>query len=530
MMASEEGLMSPESSVTSLLATLGVLQSSLHPEPVPIIKYRDRHYISASEALDAYITDFQRSLRDAETTTGKLELPEEITKPHPRNRDVLKTSLTDEELIFLNVPVRNRDSDRLSMTTDDLLALPNDGSLPVTRTSALLSRSGSFPLGLSFNSSSRSHSRPIMVHKRRPVPAASRKSLPVDDLLRDSLRSHRQAPPPNIPPANRTRPPDLPRSSHLPRWMTSQKSEMDFSGMTSVPELKYPVWLRQCEESSDGQQSDRPLPPRVPSWVGDLEESGGEPQSDARGQRGVKGHAGELYGSQSIGQCSLRDLRLQFEQKLQAAKRGPIHEGPFFKDGKIGSLIFEQMLNSPSFALCEPVKKHNSSGDTEDALDADRSWDNPPVTFKSPVPVGGADEPPAPEELQRSKSAASCSSGYSSRKHPGPVETLKHMLFRLQAVEHDISQSHASGDSKTTSSAASQLERDTPQPVPQQETEETELGNVESLQRALHHLDRLKTLVEDMNERKARAEDDGTDCTDTPAANITDWARINKRL
>ncbi|XP_059381732.1 lung adenoma susceptibility protein 2 [Carassius carassius] len=509
---------SPESSVTSLLASSGPLQSSLHPEPVPFIKYRDRHYISASEALDAYITDFQRSLRDAETTTGKLELPKERTKP------LLKTSLTDEELVFLNIPVRNRDSDRLSMTTDDLLALPNDGSLPVTRTSALLSRSGSFPMGLSFNSSSRFN----MSHKhslQRPVTAVSRKSRPVDDLLTDRLRSHCQAPPPDIPPANRTLPP---RSRHLPRWMTCQKSEMDFSGMSSVPELKYPEWLRQCEGSSDGQQSDRPLPHRVPSWVGELEESSG----DTGGQRGVKGHAGEPYGSQSISQSSLRDLRLQFEQKPQAAKRRPIHEGPLFKDDKTAPLIFraEQMLNSPSFSLCEPLKELNTSGDTEDALDADRSWDNPPVTFKPPVPVGGADEPPAPEELQRSKSAASCSSGYSSRKHPGPVEALKHMLFRLQAVEHKISQSHASSDAKTTASSAAHLERDTPEPVPEQQTEETDLGNVESLQRALHHLDRLKTLVDDMNERKASAEHDGTDCTDTLVANITDWARINKHL
>uniref|UniRef100_A0A673MR60 Lung adenoma susceptibility protein 2-like n=1 Tax=Sinocyclocheilus rhinocerous TaxID=307959 RepID=A0A673MR60_9TELE len=127
-----DGLMSPESSVTSLLATSGLLQSSLHPEPVPSIKYRDKHYASASEALDAYITDFQRT--------------------------------------------------------------------------------------------------------------------------------------------NRTHPPDTPRSNHLPRWMTNDK---------------------------------------------------------------------------------------------------------------IGSLILraEQALHWSSVALCEPVKEHNSSGDTEDALDADRSWDNPPVTL-----------------------------------------------------------------------------------------------------------------------------------------------------
>lgn len=461
---------SPESSVSSLLATSGRLQSSLHPEPVPAIKYKDKRYTSASEALDAYICDFQRSLRDSETSTGKLELPKELSKPHPRNRDVLKTSLTDGELNFLNIPVRKRDSDGLSVTTDDLLALPNDGSLPVTRTSALLSRSGSFPLGLSFNSSSRSHSRPAAAQKRstrRPAPPAGRKSLPVGDLLMGGVRSHRQAPPPNILLANQTHPPDTPRSSYLPRWMTSQKSEMDFSGMTSVPDLKYPLWLRQCDVSSDGQQSERPL--RVPSWVGQLEESSRDTQSDT-------------------------------------------------KDDHIASLIPRagQMLNAPSLGLCEPLTEHNRSGDTEDALDADRSWDNPPVAFKSPVPVGGADDPQLPEELQRSKSAASCSSGYSSRKHPGPVEALKHMLFRLQAVEHKISQSHASSEAQT-----SQLERETLEPVPQ---EETDVGSGESLQRALHHLDRLKTLVDDMNERKARAEDDGTD------ANITNGARIKQQL
>lgn len=35
--------------------------------------------------------------------------------------------------------------------------------------------------------------------------------------------------------------------------------------------------------------------------------------------------------------------------------------------------------------------------------------------------------------------SGSCSSGYSSRKHPGPVEALKQMLFSLQAVEQQVS-------------------------------------------------------------------------------------------
>ncbi|XP_077077460.1 lung adenoma susceptibility protein 2 [Siphateles boraxobius] len=444
---------SPESSVSSLLATSGRLRSSIHPEPVSTIRYKDKHYSSASQALDAYICDFHRSLRDSETSTGTLELPKPLPKPHPRSRDVLKTSLTDGELNFLNIPVRKRDSERLSVTTDDLLALPNDGSLPVTRTSALLSRSGSsFPSGMSFSSRSQKRS------SRRPAPPASRESFPVDDLLM-GLRSQSQAPPPNVLLANQKHLPDTPRSTCLPRWMTSQKSEMDFSGMSSVPDRKYPLWLRQCEE-----------PLTVPSWVGELEESSRDTQSS------TEGHP---------------------------------------DDDQIVSL----MLNAPPLGLCEPL---NTSGETE-TLDADRSWDNPPVAFKPPVPVGGADEPQPPQEFQRSKSADSCSSGYSSRKHPGPVEALKHMLFRLQAVQHDISQSHASSEART-------LERETLEPAPQEETEETALGSDESLQRALHHLDRLKTLVDDMNERKARAEDDGTDYKRTPAANITNCARIKKQL
>lgn len=55
---------------------------------------------------------------------------------------VLRESLTERELDYLNLPVssvlRCATEDRLSMTTDDLLSIPHDGSLPVTRTSAFI--------------------------------------------------------------------------------------------------------------------------------------------------------------------------------------------------------------------------------------------------------------------------------------------------------------------------------------------------------------------------------------------------------
>nr|XP_055036623.1 lung adenoma susceptibility protein 2 [Misgurnus anguillicaudatus] len=488
MMSSSDGVTSPESTVTSLFATSGHLQSSLDPDPVPTITYRDKHYVSASEALDAYIADFQK------TSTGKLKITKQISVPHPRNRDVLKTSLTEGELNFLNIPVRNRDSDRLSMTTDDLLALPIDGSLPVTRTSAFLSQSEILPEGRSFNSSTWFQSRPSGAQKRfmHPTPqrapatgrsSASRKSLPVDDLLIGSSL-HRGL---NHRPSHQKDPCHTPRSHHLPRWLTSQKSEMDFSGITSVPDLKYPGWLEQCEESSAG--SSRIAPPhRIPSWVDELEESRGERQSETESHKDVKGHPGALCGSKDL--CDLRKLQLQFSEPVT---RQPTQDKKLFKDDKIGSLIFraEQMLNSSSLGLCEPVTEHNNndSGDMEDSLDADRSWENPPVTFKSPVTVGGADEQSQSEEQQRNLSSASGSSGYSSRKHPGPVEALKHMLLRLQAVEHNINQSNTSD---TQREEEEQLDR-----------EENDLNRSgESLQRVLHHVDRLKTLVDVMNEKK----------------------------
>lgn len=87
-MASVDGVPSPESTVTSLLASSGRLRSSLLPEPLQTIRYKDRHYESASEALDAYIADFQSSM----SSVGQLDLPKEQNTPRLlhsgyRNRD-----------------------------------------------------------------------------------------------------------------------------------------------------------------------------------------------------------------------------------------------------------------------------------------------------------------------------------------------------------------------------------------------------------------------------------------------------------
>lgn len=55
---------------------------------------------------------------------------------------VIRERLTDRELDFLTLPVSSlchrSNQERLSMTTDELLSIPHDGSMPVTRTSAFI--------------------------------------------------------------------------------------------------------------------------------------------------------------------------------------------------------------------------------------------------------------------------------------------------------------------------------------------------------------------------------------------------------
>lgn len=232
---------------------------------------------------------------------------------------MLKESLTERELDFLKLPVgrKCRDSDHFSMTTDDLLLLPSDGSLPVTRTSAFLSQSGCYRLG---QHSIDSHTRPGVAPRntfRHPTalrtPHRSRVSgqerpLRVDDLLLSSSTAGTHLPRSSH--VTKRDPPGSLASCHLPRWITSHKSEMDFSGVTSIPSLRYPAWLRECDvptETTSGA-------PSIPSWVQELGENSDEGQQDPKGNK-----------------ATLRELRLQFAETLAAADSRESRSAPYDK-------------------------------------------------------------------------------------------------------------------------------------------------------------------------------------------------------
>uniref|UniRef100_A0A8C8VNN4 Chromosome 18 open reading frame 54 n=1 Tax=Pelusios castaneus TaxID=367368 RepID=A0A8C8VNN4_9SAUR len=127
---------SPESTVSSLLASCSLNGSNSSSNG--LIHYKDKVYNSASQALEAYIEDFDQirigQLQYFEFTQYSFcNLVKELNakylfqvKPNSIASSFLRQTVCDPDLI--------------SLTTDDLLAFPPDGSLPfIHRTS---SRSG----------------------------------------------------------------------------------------------------------------------------------------------------------------------------------------------------------------------------------------------------------------------------------------------------------------------------------------------------------------------------------------------------
>lgn len=138
-----------------------------------------------------------------------------------------------------------------------------------------------------------------------------------------------------------------------------------------------------------------------------------------------------------------------------------------------------------------------------DKLEAERSWENVPVTFKSPVPVK------ADDRLQQS-SGTQCineiledflsdenqSSTLSGGKHHGPVEALKQMLFNLQAVQESFNQNK----NREPKEEIKQVSEDD---FSKLQLKENMIPITMSLQKALQHLSRLRDLVDDTSGKQS---------------------------
>lgn len=147
------------------------------------------------------------------------------------------------------------DIDSISLTTDDLLKLPADGSFPFTcvgpghqitkKTKKCIGR-----LSLSDTEKNQNFQEPCI---------AGSKDYLVTPVVYTNINGKQCRKLKNLKLVNKTtkcisEPSFLKKSSfkdsserdlekNYPRWLTGHKSDLNVSGITSIPDFKYPVWL-----------------------------------------------------------------------------------------------------------------------------------------------------------------------------------------------------------------------------------------------------------------------------------------------
>ncbi|KAM6169095.1 lung adenoma susceptibility protein 2 isoform 1-T1 [Erethizon dorsatum] len=504
---------SQESSISSLLAGCS-LSSSNSSNFGGSFHYKDKMYSSASEALQAYIDDFDLSQMYPGASTGKINIDEGAANiPHFSNY-ISKPSNAFEKLdhkershflFYRREPINDVDS--ISLTTDDLLRLPADGSFSFTyvgpghrtrkKNKKHIRRSGS--LDIEKNPNFQEAFTPMgMNNLVTPVVYTNRKRCgrlknpkltnKTSECVLDSSFSKESFKDSS----------EDGFEKNYPRWLTSQKSDLNVSGITSIPDFKYPVWLHNQDLLPDAnsqrvskeghcspKHSYQAQRTRLTNKV-DCLECSLEPSNFSNSLRDDKRLVNECKRDSEHSQCKCENPLLPGQSKK-----------PFSGD-KIELLILKAKRNLEQCTeeLPRSMKKDDSPCSL-DKLEAERSWENIPVTFKSPVPVNSDD---SPQQTSRAKCAAEVLEDFlnndnqsctlSGGKHHGPVEALKQMLFNLQAVQESFNQNR-------TIEPKEEIKQVSEDDFSKLQLNESMIPITRSLQKALHHLSRLRDLVDD---------------------------------
>ncbi|KAM6217917.1 lung adenoma susceptibility protein 2 [Rhynchocyon petersi] len=521
---------SRESSVTSLLASCAP-SSKNSSHSGASFQYKDQLYSSASQALQAYIDDFYLSQVCPGTSTGKINIDEGSA-----NVSKLSSCIYENNAFWnfdhkkssnsLSLPYRKdaiNDLDSISLTTDDLLKLPADGSLPSSTYFGASRRTNrknkkwfgrpslsdteknlhfqepSLPLGkdklvtplVYTNANGKQRVKlknPKILSKTSKCVSEPSLCCPTKSSSKDSSEH------------------DLERN--YPRWLTSQKADLNVSGITSIPDFKYPVWLHNQDLLSD---TDSQRTCKI------LEEDHSSPKHSYQAQRtprltnkldcfeysfehsNLSNSMHDENGLDNEGECNFECSQCQYEIPLL-----PGQSKKPFSDDKIELLILKAKRNLEDSTEELPCSmKNDGSPCSLDKLEAERSWENIPVPFKSPVPVYSDDNPQQTSKAKCSKEFLedflnnddqSCT--LSGGKHHGPVEALKQMLFNLQAVQESFNQNKSSESMEGTK----QVSEDE---FSKLQLNESMIPITRSLQKALHHLSRLRDLVDDTSGKQS---------------------------
>ncbi|XP_075345217.1 lung adenoma susceptibility protein 2 isoform X1 [Mycteria americana] len=533
----ENSVCSPDSTISSLLTSYSI--DSNNPYSDSLIHYKDKLYRSASEALEAYIEDFDLSLTSSEISTGKICICQstpkqvEFSKHHAKEKHALDDFNQHIGLDSLASPCRKQtecDPDLISLATDDLLAFPADGSLPFVQRSPFKSRHQSSEwnrrlLKTSFCPYQTSsldteggftpQENGKAVAHQNPHKGFSKKKRNVYTPDRyDSVSFKGSSRPLSFEENSNTFP-----VKNYPRWLTSQKSDLSVSGISSIPHFHYPVWLKSYNlfsdstEESDGQNFNIQGKASSSQTFEILKKrcSVDKDSSDFFEQNGCLDPRGDNKVEESCNYAS-PDACFQFLR----------HTKKLFREDQLERLTLksDRGLESSAEDLSNNLE-NDGSPSTTDILGAERSWENAPGASKPPVPVCCEDVEnalPFPKADIIHKFLEDClndknkENTFSGGHHHRPLEALKLMLFKLQAIQGSLNQNETAeqkeefekiGGSVLRDAAVSPVCRGAVWQLSEKAEAELKLFDSEiipltnSIQKALHHLSRLKSLVED---------------------------------
>ncbi|KAE8636682.1 hypothetical protein XENTR_v10003084 [Xenopus tropicalis] len=480
-----EESVSPNSSasISSLLASCSLSGTGRFSRSRQSVRYKDRLYDSASRALEDYIRDYEEGLQATGTKAGKTAGCARL------NQSVKERELQDQLSVSRRQP-RARDPDLLSLTTDDLLSFPSDGYLPLYRTyqsehkqsrncrtlygSSLRKQKSSQTL----SAYSKRQPHLLDLETYRDIANHSHKEGHGGDYSRHvAARKNKAA----------VIPSPLGPAKDYPRWLTSHKSELDVSGITSVPEVKYPVWLKNHGLLSDADSQ--------------LSLERAKSHQDVL----LSGRNKRLNGA---GTCSYKPTHVSYSDdegfiKLKESNRVIGHLKTPLKSDSIDLLLQKSEDADISQTEVSSPLHFQGSPQTEEILEAERSWENNPYPVKPPVPVicqdsdlGIFSQSKSVEDIaglltKDYKSFRPSASTFSGGNHHGPVEALKHMLYNLQAFQHSFTQGKTTDEIKEINKVSKEAGEDL------RHLDQEMFPVNKSLQKALHHLARLKELVGD---------------------------------
>nr|XP_010302855.1 PREDICTED: lung adenoma susceptibility protein 2 [Balearica regulorum gibbericeps] len=520
----ESSVCSPDSTVSSLLTSYSI--DSNNPYSNSLIHYKDKLYSSASEALEAYIEDFDLSLTSSEISTGKICICQSTPRQVKSSKHHAKEKHALDDFNQRASPSRRQtecDPDLISLATDDLLAFPADGSLPFVQHSPFKSGHQSSErnrrsLKASFcpcQTSSLDTESGFSLQENRKAVAHQNPHKDFSKKTRDAYTPVRYD---SASSKGSSRPLSYEEKSsafplkNYPRWLTSQKSDLSVSGISSIPNFHYPVWLKSCNffsdstEENDGQNSNIQSKASTPQTFEILK----------------KRHSVDKDSSNFFEQNGCLDLRDDNKVEESCNYDSPDacfpldnsflrHAKKLFREDQVElhTLKADRGLESLTEDLSNALE-NDGSPSTTDILGAERSWENAPGAFKPPVPVCCEDMEnalPFPkadiihrflEDCLNDKNKANTFCG---GHHHRPLEALKLTLFKLQAIQGCLCQKETAEQKEEFEKLSEKAEAE----LKLCDSEIIPLTN--SIQKALHHLSRLRSLVEDNGNQQEQIDD-----------------------